>query len=49
MERHLSTVSGELMRKNIEFGNLQKNLMFGLIYLHSVLEGRRQYGTLGWN
>jgi len=42
-------MSSELMRKNIEYGNLQKNLMFGLIYLHSVLEGRAQYGTLGWN
>lgn len=26
-----------------------KNMYFGLCYLHAVLNGRSQYGTLGWN
>lgn len=26
-----------------------KNLFYGLAYLHSILEGRKKYGTLGWN
>jgi dynein heavy chain len=24
-------------------------MYFGLCYLHAVLDGRSQYGTLGWN
>ena len=29
--------------------NLHKNLFFSLAYFHSVLEGRRDYGVLGWH
>lgn len=29
--------------------NFQKNLYFALSYLHSILDGRSQYGTVGWN
>jgi hypothetical protein len=28
---------------------LHKNLYLGLCYLHAILDGRRAYGTLGWN
>ena len=33
-------------RENVNF---HKNLFFGLCYLHSVLDGRKQFGALGWN
>ena len=29
--------------------NLHKNFYFALSYLHSVLDGRKVYGPLGWN
>jgi len=29
--------------------NMQKNLNFLLCYLHSVLNGRKTYGSIGWN
>ena len=36
-------------RKSGRISNLHKNLFFGLAYFHSILEGRRAYGTLGWH
>lgn len=45
-----------LIEKMDEFkwrGSIQskffKNLFFSLSYLHSVLDGRSQFGPLGWN
>lgn len=29
--------------------NLHKNLFFGLVYLHALLKGRKNFGNLGWN
>lgn len=29
--------------------HLHQNLFFGLVYLHALLKGRRNYGHLGWN
>jgi len=28
---------------------MHKNMYFALSYLHSVLDGRKMYGPLGWN
>lgn len=28
---------------------MHKNMFFALSYLHSVLDGRKMYGPLGWN
>lgn len=28
---------------------LHKNLFFSLTYMHSILHGRKKYGTLGFN
>ena len=28
---------------------LHKNLYYSLAYLHAILEGRRRFGSLGWN
>lgn len=36
-------------RKSGKQANYHKNLFFGLAYFHSILEGRKRYGTLGWN
>ena len=36
-------------RKSGKNGNVHKNLFFGLIYFHAILEGRIKYGVLGWN
>lgn len=36
-------------RKSGKQANHHKNLFFGLAYFHSILEGRKRYGTLGWN
>jgi len=30
-------------------GNFYKQLFFGLAYFYSILDGRKEYGTLGWN
>jgi hypothetical protein len=36
-------------RRSGKQANFHKNLFFGLAYFHSILEGRKRYGTLGWN
>lgn len=36
-------------RKSGKNGNVHKNVFFALAYMHSILEGRRKYGVLGWN
>jgi dynein heavy chain len=36
-------------RKSGKQANLHKNLFFGLVYLHALLKGRKNYGHLGWN
>ena len=36
-------------RRSGKQANYHKNLFFGLAYFHSILEGRKRYGTLGWN
>jgi len=36
-------------RKSGKSANYHKNLFFGLAYLHSILESRKKYGSLGWH
>lgn len=36
-------------RRSGKHANVHKNLFFGLAYLHAILDGRKKYGTLGWN
>jgi len=50
MERMLMEQEKEgFFRRSRKQANYHKNLFFGLAYFHSVLEGRKRYGTLGWN
>lgn len=39
----------QYFRKSGRQANLHQNLFFGLVYLHALLKGRRNYGHLGWN
>ncbi|CDW77756.1 dynein heavy chain axonemal [Stylonychia lemnae] len=39
----------EVFKKSKSNAVLHKNLQFCIIYFHSVLVGRKKYGTLGWN
>lgn len=32
-----------------ESAHHHKNLLFSIMYLHALLEGRRKYGVIGWN
>ena len=36
-------------KKSKESSRLHKNLFFALVYFHSVLVGRKKYGSVGWN
>lgn len=36
-------------RRSLNNSIFHKNMFFGLAYLHSVLDGRASFGTLGWN
>jgi len=50
LERHVSEMEGDSsFRRSLHNSNLHKNLFFGLCYLHAVLDGRKNYGSLGWN
>lgn len=49
IERHLETLKEGVFRRGNETGIFHKNVFLGLCYLHGVLEGRRQYGPLGWH
>ena len=49
IERHFQNLKDGYFRKSTENGNLHKNIYFGLSYLHAILDGRRRYGTIGWN
>ena len=48
MERLVEKMESENWRK-IFHRRFYKNVFIGLCYLHSVLDGRGEYGTLGWN
>jgi len=45
----LKHLAPDTFKQNIEFGNIHKNLLFGLCYLHAVLDGTRDFGPLGWH
>ena len=49
IEQHLMGLKDGIFRRGQESGIYHKNVFFGLSYLHGVLEGRRQYASLGWN
>lgn len=50
VERHVTELMEEgEFRKSMSNQVFHKNMFFGLAYLHSVLDGRAAYGTLGWN
>jgi dynein heavy chain len=49
MERHIDNFEMDSMWRKGQYVNLHKNLYFALSYLHSVLDGRKIYGPLGWN
>lgn len=50
MERMLFEQEKEaFFRKSGKNANYHKNLFFGLAYLHSILESRKKYGTLGFH
>jgi len=36
-------------RKSGKNSNFHKNMFFGLVYFHAILQGRKKYGTIGWN
>mmetsp|Transcript_42571 Transcript_42571/g.65291 ORF Transcript_42571/g.65291 Transcript_42571/m.65291 type:complete len:142 (-) Transcript_42571:1643-2068(-) len=36
-------------RKSAKLATFHKNLFFSLAYMHSIMECRGKYGTLGWN
>lgn len=38
-----------MFKKSGKNSNFHKNLFFSLCYFHSILDGRKKYGTLGWN
>lgn len=39
----------QFFRRSNKLANTHKNLFFGLAYLHAILDGRKKYGTLGFN
>jgi len=39
----------QFFRKSGKHSNFHKNIFFSLVYLHAILQGRKAYGTLGWN
>jgi hypothetical protein len=49
IERHFERLKEDVWKRNSENGNLHKNLFFGLSYLHAIVDGRRQFGPLGWH
>ena len=49
MERFIENFESDQTWRKGEHMNLHKNLFFALSYLHSVLDGRKVYGPLGWN
>ena len=50
MERMLFEQEKErFFRNSGKNANYHKNLFFGLAYLHSILESRKKYGTLGFH
>ena len=49
MERFIENFENDKTWRKGENSNLHKNLYFALSYLHSVLDGRKVYGPLGWN
>lgn len=49
VERHLQSIKESTFRRYGEVGTVHKNIYLGLCYLHGVLDGRRQYGPLGWH
>jgi len=50
MERMLlEQEKNKFFRASGKNANYHKNLFFGLAYLHSILESRRKYGSLGWH
>lgn len=52
IERQINDIEkdkdGGFKRSNTN-GNFHKNMFFGLAYFYSILDGRKEYGTLGWN
>jgi hypothetical protein len=49
MERLIEKMEAESSWRRLTEKRLYKNMYISLSYLHSVLDGRSQYGTLGWN
>ncbi len=49
MLRQFSKINDVYFPNSKSNANLHKNLFFSLCYFHSVLEGRKKYGALGWN
>lgn len=49
MERLIEKMEAESSWRRLTEKRLFKNMYISLSYLHSVLDGRSQYGTLGWN
>lgn len=39
----------QFFRRSNKAANIHKNLFFSLAYLHALLDGRKKYGTLGFN
>lgn len=49
MERFIDNLEADAFWRKLSEKNFYKNLYVSLSYLHSVLDGRAEYGTLGWN
>ena len=49
MERHIEEFAKDQSWRRGPNYVMHKNMYFLLAYLHSVLDGRKLYGPLGWN
>ena len=50
MQQFIETCEAEGgFRRSLTNNTFHKNAFYGLSYLHAILEGRKNFGSMGWN